>query len=154
MLQRRQFLSATLAGVALGLGASHRAFAQGDAWPSRPVRIVVAWAPGGAVDTIARRLGQKLSEQLGQPVGIENMSGATGTIGAAEVARARPDGYTMQVGNPGTNMLTPVIYKDKFKIDYDKEVVMVTRLGEVPLVLCATNKDFAPKTYAEFIAFA
>jgi tripartite-type tricarboxylate transporter receptor subunit TctC len=70
------------------------------------------------------------------------------------MARARPDGYTLQVGNPGTNMLTPVIYKDKFKIDYDKDVVMVTRLGEVPLVLCATNKDFAPKTYAEFIALA
>ena len=51
-------------------------------------------------------------------------------------------------------MLTPIIYKDKFKIDYDKEVVMVTRLGEVPLILAATTKDFAPKTYAEFIAYA
>ena len=95
MLQRRQFLHAALAGAGLGLGAGHRAFAQGDAWPSRPLRIVVGWAPGGAVDTIARRLGQKLSEQLGKPVVVENKSGATGTIGAAEVARAAPDGYTL-----------------------------------------------------------
>ena len=65
---------------------------------------------------------------------------------------AAPDGYTLQVGNPGTNVLTPIIYKDKFKIDYDKEVVMVTRLGEVPLILAATTKDFAPKNYGEFIA--
>jgi tripartite-type tricarboxylate transporter receptor subunit TctC len=70
------------------------------------------------------------------------------------MVKARPDGYTLQVGNPGTNALAPIIYKDKFKIDYDKEVAMVTRLGEVPLILAATTKDFAPKTYAEFIALA
>ena len=63
MLQRRQFLHATLAGATAVLGTGRHALAQGDAWPSRPVRIVVAWAPGGAVDTIARKLGQKLSER-------------------------------------------------------------------------------------------
>jgi tripartite-type tricarboxylate transporter receptor subunit TctC len=70
------------------------------------------------------------------------------------MARSRPDGYTLQIGNPGTNVLTPIIYKKKFKIDYDKDVTLVTRLSEVPLVLGATTKDFPPKTYAEFIAYA
>src|SRR3954452_17325273 len=92
---RRQFLHAALAGAAAGIGTGRHALAKGDAWPARPVRILVAWAPGGAVDTIARKLGQKLSEQLGKPVVVENKSGATGTIGAAEVARAAPDGHTL-----------------------------------------------------------
>ena len=85
---------------------------------------------------------------------VENKPGAFGILAIEEMARARPDGYTLQVGNPGTNVLTPIIYKNKFKIDYDKDVTMVTRLGEIPLVLAATTKDFAPKTYAEFIAYA
>lgn len=88
MLQRRQILQAAFAGAAVGLVTVGRAVAQGDAWPSRPVRIV-AWAPGGAVDTIARRLGQKLSEARGKPVVVENKSGATGTV---EVARSAPGG--------------------------------------------------------------
>ena len=85
---------------------------------------------------------------------IENKPGAFGILAIEEMVKAPPDGYTLQVGNPGTNVLTPIIYKDKFKIDYEKEVTMVTRLGEVPLILAATTKDFEPKTYAEFIAYA
>src|SRR5258705_13994991 len=90
----------------------------------------------------------------GQPVVIENKPGAFGILAIEEMARSRPDGYTLQIGNPGTNVLTPIIYRKKFKIDYDKEVTLVTRLTEVPLVLGATTKDFPPKTYAEFIAYA
>jgi tripartite-type tricarboxylate transporter receptor subunit TctC len=91
---------------------------------------------------------------LGQPIVIENKPGAFGIIAVEDMARARPDGYTLQIGNPGTNALAPIIYKKKFKIDYDKDVTMVTRLSEVPLVLAVTIKDFQPKTYAEFIAYA
>ena len=91
---------------------------------------------------------------LGQPVVVENKPGAFGIIAIEEMARSRPDGYTLQIGNPGTNVLTPLVYKKKLKIDYDRDVVMVTRLGEVPLVLSATVKDFPPKTYSEFIAYA
>src|SRR4029079_14608010 len=80
--------------------------------------------------------------------------GAFGIIAIEEMAGARPDGYTLQVGNPGTNVLTPISYKSKLKIDYDKDVIMLTRLGELPLVLVATTKNFAPKTYAEFMALA
>ena len=115
---------------------------------------MVPFGAGSATDIVIRIVGEQMRHELGQQIVVENKPGAFGILAIEEMVRARPDGYTLQVGNPGTNMLTPVIYKDKFKIDYDKEVVMVTRLGEVPLVLCATNKDFAPKTYAEFIALA
>ena len=77
-----------------------------------------------------------------------------GILAIEEMAKSPPDGYTLQVGNAGTNVLTPMIYKDKFKIDYDNDVTMVTRLGEIPLILAATTMDFEPKTYAEFIAYA
>ena len=109
---------------------------------------------GSATDIVIRIVGDQLRHELGQQFVIENKPGAFGILAIEEMAKAKPDGYTLQVGNPGTNVLTPIIYKNKFKIDYEKEVVMVTRLGEVPLILAATTKDFAPKTYAEFIALA
>ena len=125
-----------------------------DKYPSKPVKVTVPFGPGSATDIVIRIVGEQMRGILGQPFVIENKPGAFGIIAIEEMARARPDGYTLQVGNPGTNVLAPIIYKKKFKIDYDKEVVMVSRLGEVPLVLAATTKDFAPKTYAELIALA
>jgi tripartite-type tricarboxylate transporter receptor subunit TctC len=125
-----------------------------DKYPSKPVEVVVPFGPGSATDIVMRIVGEHMRPILGQPVVIENKPGAFGIIAIEEMARSRPDGYTLQIGNPGTNVLTPIIYKKKLKIDYDKEVLMVTRLSEVPLVLAATTKDFTPKTYAEFIAYA
>jgi tripartite-type tricarboxylate transporter receptor subunit TctC len=125
-----------------------------DKYPSKPVKVVVPFGPGSATDIVMRIVGEHMRPILGQPVVIENKPGAFGIIAIEDMARSKPDGYTLQIGNPGTNALTPIIYRKKFKIDYDKEVVMVTRLSEVPLVLAATTKDFAPKTYAEFIAYA
>src|SRR6266540_3547927 len=125
-----------------------------DKYPSKPVKVVVPFGPGSATDIVMRIVGEHMRPILGQPVVIENKPGAFGIIAIEDMARSRPDGYTLQIGNPGTNALAPIIYKKKFKIDYDKDVLMVTRLSEVPLVLAATTKDFAPKTYAEFIAYA
>jgi tripartite-type tricarboxylate transporter receptor subunit TctC len=125
-----------------------------DKYPSKPIKVVVPFGPGSATDIVMRIVGEHMRPILGQPVVIENKPGAFGIIAIEEMARSRPDGYTLQVGNPGTNVLTPIIYKKKLKIDYDKEVLMVTRLSEVPLVLAATTKDFPPKTYAELIAYA
>ena len=125
-----------------------------DKFPSKPIKVITAYGPGSATDIIIRILGEQLRQILGQSIVVENKPGAFGILAIEEMARARPDGYTTQVGNPGTNVLAPIIYKKKFKIDYDKEVLMVTRLGEVPLVLAATTKDFPVKTYAEFIAYA
>jgi len=125
-----------------------------DKYPSKPVKVLVPYAPGGAVDIVARIVTDRMRQTLGQAFVIDNKPGAFGILAIEEMVKAKPDGYTLQVGNPGTNVLAPIVYKDKFKIDYDKEVVMVSRLGEVPLILAATTKDFAPKTYAEFIALA
>src|SRR3954462_10170993 len=125
-----------------------------DKYPSKPVKVVVPFGPGSATDIVMRIVGEHMRPILGQPVVIENKPGAFGIIAIEDMARARPDGYTLQVGNPGTNALAPIVYKKKFKVDYEKEVMMVTRLGEVPLILAATVKDFAPKNYGEFIALA
>jgi len=125
-----------------------------DKYPSKPIKVEVPFGAGSATDIVIRIVGDQLRHELGQQIVVENKPGAFGILAIEEMVRARPDGYTLQVGNPGTNALAPIIYKDKFKVDYEKEVVMVTRLGEVPLILAATTKDFAPKTYAEFIALA
>src|SRR5258708_24615277 len=125
-----------------------------DKYPSKPIKVVVPFGPGSATDIVMRIVGEHMRPILGQPVLIENKQGAFGIMAIEDMARSRPDGYTLQIGNPGTNALTPIVYKKKFKIDYEKEVTMVTRLSEVPLVLAATTKDFPPKTYAELIAYA
>src|SRR5919204_6337278 len=143
-----------LAILLLVFAVAGTAAAAQDKYPSKPIKVVVPFGPGSATDIVMRIVGEHMRPLLGQAVVIENKPGAGGIIAIEEMARARPDGYTLQVGNPGTNVLTPIIYKKKLKVDYDKEVVMVTRLGEVPLVLAATAKDFPPKTYAEFIAYA
>src|SRR5712691_271215 len=141
-------LSAVLAAMAASGAAAQ------DKYPSKPIKVVVPFGPGSATDIVMRIVGEQMRPILGQPVVIENKPGAFGIIAIEEMARARPDGYTLQIGNPGTNALAPIVYRKKFKIDYEKEVIMVTRLSEVPLVLAATTKDFPPKTYAELIAYA
>lgn len=141
--------------LALGLlGLVANAASAEDRYPSKPIKVEVPFGAGSATDIVIRIVGDEMRHELGQQIVVENKPGAFGILAIEEMVKARPDGYTLQVGNPGTNALAPIIYKDKFKIDYDKEVAMVTRLGEVPLILAATTKDFAPKTYAEFIALA
>jgi tripartite-type tricarboxylate transporter receptor subunit TctC len=142
----------TLLLLVLALGGADAA-AQ-EKYPAKPVKVVVPFGPGSATDIVMRIVGEQMRSILGQPLLIENKLGAFGILAIEEMARSKPDGYTLQIGNPGTNVLTPIIYKKKFKIDYDKDVTLVTRLSEVPLVLGATTKDFPPKTYAEFIAYA
>jgi tripartite-type tricarboxylate transporter receptor subunit TctC len=138
---------------ALALATTGAAVAQ-DKYPSRPVRVMVPFAAGSATDITIRIVGEQMRQITGQGFLVENKPGVFGILAIEEMAKPPYDGYTLQVGNPGINILTPIIYKDKFKIDYDKEVIMVTRLGEIPLILAATTVDFAPKTYAEFIAHA
>jgi len=136
--------------VAVG---SAQAVAQ-DKYPSKPVRVLVPYGPGSATDIVIRIIGEQARAMLGQPFVVENKPGAFGIIAIEEMARAKPDGYTLQVGNSGTNAVAPTIYRKKFTLDYEKEVVAVTRLSEVPLVLATTTRDFPPKTYAELITYA
>ena len=125
-----------------------------DKYPSRSIRVMVPFGAGSATDITIRIIGEQMRQLTGHGFVVEYKPGVFGILAIEEMAKSTPDGYTLQVGNAGTNVLSPIIYKSKFKIDYDSEVAMVTRLGEIPLILAGTTKDFEPKTYAEFIAFA
>ena len=122
-----------------------------DKYPSKPVKIIVPYAPGGATDIVARILGEQMRQILGQSFVVENKPGAFGIIAIEEMARSKPDGYTLMIGNVTTNAITPVIVPKKFSINYDKDVVPVTRLVDIPEVLLVTTTNFAPKTVQEFI---
>jgi tripartite-type tricarboxylate transporter receptor subunit TctC len=115
---------------------------------------MVPFSAGSATDITIRIVGEQMRHQAGHGFVVENKPGAFGILAIEEMAKAPHDGYTLQVGNAGTNVLAPIIYKDKFKIDYGNDVTMVTRLGEIPLILAGTTVDFEPKTYAEFITYA
>jgi tripartite-type tricarboxylate transporter receptor subunit TctC len=138
---------------ALVLTAAGGAVAQ-DKYPSRPVRVMVPFGAGSATDITIRIIGEQMRHQTGHGFLVENKPGVFGILAIEEMAKPPYDGYTLEVGNAGTNVLAPILYKSKFKIDYGSDVTMVTRLGEIPLILAATTKDFEPKTYAEFITYA
>lgn len=111
---RRNFLitSAHLAvASALGVGSS-AAFAQDQAWPTKAIKIIVPFPAGSITDTMARLLSDSLSKTLKQPVIVENKGGANGSIGAAEVARSAPDGYTLLATNSSSITVNPLIYKN------------------------------------------
>ncbi|MBI0535229.1 tripartite tricarboxylate transporter substrate binding protein [Roseomonas sp. KE2513] len=127
------------AGLAVPFAGPFRpALAQG-AYPSRPVRVIVPWAPGGAVDTLARRISQKLSEQLGQTFVVENKSGATGTIGAGEAARAAPDGYTL-LAMDNTYAMLPYLFS---RLPFDQAAAFqpITVTAFSPVLLAVGEKS-------------
>jgi len=121
------------------------------AWPAKAVKIVVPYAPGGAVDVVTRKMAQKLTEQTGQSFIIDNKPGATGTIGVAQVARAEPDGYTL-VANDTTYSLLPHIFK-KLPFDYAHDLVPVAAYVFAPMAL-VVNAGGPYKTLADLLADA
>jgi tripartite-type tricarboxylate transporter receptor subunit TctC len=142
---RRLLLAATL------LAATSTGFAQ-TGFPSRPVTLVVPFAAGGGTDTGARILAQKLGQKWGQTVVVDNKGGAAGTIGADLVAKAKADGYTLLMGNIGTQAINPVLYK-KLPYDADKAFAPVALVAELPLMMMV-NPNVPAKTVKEFIAYA
>jgi tripartite-type tricarboxylate transporter receptor subunit TctC len=125
---RRQLL---LAAAALTFAATQ---AQAQAWPTKPVRIVVPFAAGGTTDILARALAPELQRAFGQPFVVDNKPGAGGNSGAAEVAKAAPDGYTLLMGTVGTHAINPSLYP-KMPYDHVKDFVPVTLVAGVPNVL-------------------
>ena len=120
-----------------------------EAWPSRPIKLIVPLTAGGGVDMMARVTAQHLSDQLGQQVVVENQGGAGGTIAANQVARARPDGYTLIFQSVSSAVVNALVYKN---LPYDpvKDLIPVTLAGRFPLVLI-TNPDVPAKDLGELI---
>ena len=148
----RHFGRILLAIAGLALAASS-ASAQG-VYPNKLIRVLVPYAPGGLTDVVARYYADHLRKTLGQAVLVENKPGASGIIAIEEMARAKPDGYTIMVGNISTNCLTPVLLAKRMHIDYDKDVQIIARLADAPVFFMATTTNFPPKTFAEFITYA
>ena len=142
-----------LSAMALAIGAQQAA-AQQAPYPNKPIRVLVPYGPGGLTDVVTRRYAEQLRVALGQNVLVENKPGASGIIALEELARARPDGYTILVGNISTNALTPVLLAKKMRINYERDIQIVARLAEAPVFFLATTTNFPPKTFAEFIAYA
>jgi tripartite-type tricarboxylate transporter receptor subunit TctC len=148
-LSRRKFLAR------LAIGASANWFlprvASALDYPTRPVRLIVSFPAGGPNDVVARLVAQWLSEQLGQPIIIENRSGAGGTIGTEVVVHAPPDGYTLlQVNTP--NAINATLY-DNLNYNFIRDIVPVASIVRTPLVM-EVNPSFPAKTVPDFIAFA
>ena len=142
-------MRAIVAALALAT-ASLGAFAQG--WPSHPIRLIVPFPPGGGTDLVGRSAGARLSEGLGQPVVVENKPGAGGTIGASEVAKSAPDGYTIGVATSSTHPAAVALQKN---VPYDPvtSFAPITEIGQTSFVLLGTP-GLPANNVAELIAYA
>ena len=129
--------------------ASSAAFAQ--AWPNKPIKYVVNFAPGGTTDILARLIAPKLSEALGQPIVVENKPGQAGSVGAADVARSAPDGYTIGSGTISSHAINVSLYS---KLPYDplKDFTPITMLATLPNML-VIHPSIPANNVQELIAF-
>jgi len=142
-------LKKSLIAVLVAMSATGT-FAQ--TWPARAVTMVVPFPPGGGTDTGARIVAQQLSKKWGQPVVVENKGGAAGQIGAESVAKARPDGYTLLMGNIGTQAINPVLYP-KLPYNPDTAFAPVALVAELPLAMMV-HPGVPAKSAKEFVALA
>lgn len=151
---RRRF--ARLACLVAALVFTGAAPALADQWPSRPIRFVVPYPPGGPLDQVARALAEKLREPLGQPVVVENRPGAGGNIGADLVAKAAPDGYSIVMGAVATHAINPYLYA-KMPYDANRDFTPITRVATVPNVLVLnpqTAERLGIRSLRDLIAYA
>ena len=146
----RRFILTASAAAGLTLLVGSPSMAQ-DAYPSKPIRIVVPYAAGGSTDQLARAIQQPMSDFLKQPVIIDNKAGAGGAIGTDSVAKAAPDGYTLVFGNSGPNAILPLLRK----IPYDplKDLRPISTVAITPMIL-AVAADSPAKDLKEFLALA
>ena len=139
-----KLLAIALAALPLAAGA--------QAWPSRPIKVVVPFTAGGSTDTVARIMAEKLTTRLGQPVIVENKAGAGGAIGSDFVAKSPPDGYTLLVGTSSTMAIIPHLYS-KPPYDPTREFVPVVLLGTADIDI-VINPKVPARTVKELLAYA
>src|SRR5262249_3826291 len=150
----RVLFVALLAGlIATAIVTAANAQSSASGYPSKPVRIVVPFSPGGSSELIARTFAQKLSDSLGQQFYLENKPGGAGNIATAEVAHAQPDGYTLIVGHIGTFAVNPAMFGAKLPYDPIADFAPVSLLVKVP-TLFVVNASVPVKDMREFIALA
>jgi len=150
---RKRSLLAAMAGLSVALAAP---LAWAQAWPSKPVRIVVPFPAGGTTDIVARLISAELSQAWGQQVLVENRAGAGGVIGTEAVARSAPDGYTLLMGTVGTHAINPPLFEaSRQRLPYRalEDFVPITNVAAVPNVMVVPAASPAT-TVAEFIALA
>lgn len=147
---RRTFVVASLVLAGIAIAAPIAAFAQ--AWPSKPVRLVVPFTAGGSTDTVARIMAEKLTPRLGQPVLVDNRAGAGGAIGSDFVAKSPADGYTLLVGTSSTMAIAPHLYT---KLPYSplKDLTPVSLLGTADIMV-VVNSGVPVKTVKELLDYA
>ena len=126
--------------------------AQGQAWPAKPLRLIIPFAPGGATDVIGRLTAQKLQDALGQQIVVDNRPGANGNIGTEMAVKAPADGYTFVLCYDGTLAINPNAYR-KMPFDAQKDLAPIVSVGQLPLLL-VVHPSVPAKNVAEFVAFA
>ncbi|MGZ8156827.1 MAG: Bug family tripartite tricarboxylate transporter substrate binding protein [Burkholderiales bacterium] len=149
-MKRRAWLITLLA--ALG-AASHPALSAEQNYPTRPIRLLIPFAPGGATDIIARVLEPTWTKRLGQQIVVDNRAGAAGNIAVELVAQAQPDGYTLLVGNISTNSINPLLFAGKTKVNALRDLAPITKLVAIPNFILGSPKVPA-STLKEALAYA
>ncbi|HEX2545005.1 MAG TPA: tripartite tricarboxylate transporter substrate binding protein [Ramlibacter sp.] len=139
-----------LTACALALGALAAPAAHAQAYPDRPIRMILPFGPGGPTDAVARIVGQRLGARLGQPMIVENRAGANGMVGSEAVARAAPDGYTLLIA-PTAHTINPSMYK---KLPYDtvRDFASVAFIGNSPGLVMVVNNTVPARTVKELVA--
>ncbi|MGY2489208.1 Bug family tripartite tricarboxylate transporter substrate binding protein [Cupriavidus sp. CP313] len=151
MKQRRTFLAACALAALGTLPVSFAALAQGEDWPTRPVRVIVPFPAGGTSDLMGRMIADQLSKALKQPFIVENKGGAGGTIGSEQAAKAPADGYTLLLSGIGSNAIAHGM-TPKPNYDSARDFIHISQLESGPNVL-VVNPAFPAKTFKEFIAY-
>lgn len=149
---RALFNFAAVAAVAAVFACMPFAAQAADPFPSKPIRIVIGFPPGGGIDIVARLIGPKLSEALGQPVLVDNKPGAAGALGTDLVAKSAPDGHTLFFGTTGNISVNPVLMNN-LPFNLERDLAPVTQVASVAFLLY-TNPGYPPKNLAELIANA
>jgi tripartite-type tricarboxylate transporter receptor subunit TctC len=152
MFTRRRFAASSLALLATGRAAGAQTTGA-QTWPDRPIRILCGYAAGGGVDIVARLLGEPMKQALGQPVLVENRTGAAGMIASNAVAKATPDGLTLLMAASGEIAINQHLYKEKMTYDPLRELTPVALVGIVPCVIVVAAAT-PVRNAAELIAYA
>jgi tripartite-type tricarboxylate transporter receptor subunit TctC len=149
-MMRLEYRAIRWAGIALVTSVAVISPAAGQSYPSRPVTVIVGFPPAGPTDTLARILADRMSKSLAQPVIVENVPGASGTIGGARVARSKPDGYTLSIGNWSSNVGAGAMYPLTYNVMSDFEPVSLLASSYVWLV---AKKEFPAGNFKEFVSW-